>query len=159
MNKFVYLFLTIAALVCATLPANADREYHHRKGGVGTYGVNNEKIKCPHCDKWIYKYESHTCYTENTSSSRSSRSSRHSRSSDAATDAAADALIASNPDLLINQTYVSDKPVVEVETPTVIYTGNKEKKSKSSNGKSIFWDVIVPIIAVGALVWYVVFRD
>lgn len=85
----------------------ADREIRYVPG-IGTYGENNSRSVCNRCGKVYMIGTGHTCVVE-----RPDRGSSSSGGGYQASDAEGDAVIASDPSLQINNTYM--KPWTPVE--------------------------------------------
>ena len=119
----VWLMVTAVSLSHALAP-----EGYYKRQGVGTYGVNNEKITCPNCGRTIGKYDSHMCPKQGGSSS----SSRSGGSSSGGTASEADmrALEAKYPDMQINNTSYTPVDFNQVQSE---YESSSQHDSYSSS--------------------------
>lgn len=139
-KTIIHTLMAILLIACAQV-ARADRQTRYVPG-TGTYGVSTEKYQCPRCGKILHKGSGHACTVETPS-----RSSGHSSGGYQASDAEGDALISSNPDLLINKSYVG--------TPNYSETVEDEAPAEESEDDDNDWEWIVGVIAiVGLLFWF-----
>lgn len=131
----IFLFMLFALLTTAN-PLMADRVSRYVPG-VGTYGTSNRVYECNRCGKSFQAGSSHVCtYDDGRSQSSSSGGGYE------ASDAEADAVIAADPSLQINNTYM--KPWTP-ETPS----STKEEDDGDA------FSTILGILAIGAVLVYI----
>ena len=137
-----HLLLLLTALVCfLTASARRDPRYHYEGANSGTYGLSNKRIQCSNCGEFYSAGSQHMCLKHDAGGSSSS-SSYPTDGSDVS-DGEADALLAANPDLLINQTGIRNPAPNEEEA---------ESASDDDDDNTDAW-IGGAIVVVGIIIW------
>lgn len=138
-----HLLLLLTALVCfLTASARRDPRYHYEGANSGTYGLSNKRIQCSNCGEFYSAGSQHMCLKHDAGGSSSS-SSYPTDGSDVS-DGEADALLAANPDLLINQTGIRNPAPNEEEAESASDDDDDDNTDAWIGGA---------IVVVGIIIW------
>lgn len=135
-RKIECFFIALFALLTTTTPLMADRVSHYVPG-VATYGASSRVYECGRCGKSFQSGSGHVCTYDDGRSHRSGSGREYE-----ASDAEADAVIAADPSLQINNTYMTPW------TPEAPSSADKEDEGNTLN-------IVLSILAVGGLLVYI----
>lgn len=141
-----HLILLLTALVCfLTASAQRDPRYHYEGANCGTYGLSKKRIQCSNCGEFYSAGSQHMCLKHG---SESSSSSSYTTDGSDVSDAEADAYLAANPDLLINQTGIRNTAQnAETEDEAT------ERSSDSDDDDNTDAWIGGAIVVVGIIIW------
>lgn len=129
-RKIKYILVIFFALITTSTPLLADRVTRYVPG-ISTYGTTQREYECGRCGKTVSAGSGHSC-TYDDGRSRSSRPGGGYQASDAE----GDAVIASDPSLQINNTYMGEWTPVPSSSTSYENTDSASSSLSSESGNS-----------------------